>query len=234
MGGFFGGGGGTTPTNMVGASTSVTGTAGYVPAPAAGKNTRALFSDASFSEAPMLPQYAPANTRYVLGYALNDAQANDTIGNTRRRLFTLAYVPADGNVGTLTFRTGNASPTSINCHIAMWDIGNDGLPSTYIIGGTASAGTATATDINVSVTSTAVKRGFCYISVTPETALPSGALVCGTPSANSHYTSFIGATACAGQNGDIFGYTATTYNQTTHETFVLYNVRYPKAAFKYA
>ena len=46
--GFFGGGGGTTPVNMVGASSGTAGTAGYVPAPAAGDQDKVLRADATF------------------------------------------------------------------------------------------------------------------------------------------------------------------------------------------
>ena len=234
--GFFGGGGGggTTPVNMTGASTGAAGTAGYVPAPAAGKSSRALFSDANFSEIPLLPQYATASTNFVLSYMVNDAQGNGTIGNTRRRIFALTYIPVDSVVGTLSFRTGSASPTSINCHFAIWDCGNDGLPSTYITGGTVSAGTTVNADISVSVSTAAIKRGFSYISLTPESALPANALTVNTPSTNSIYNSFIGNSAVAGSNAYVFAYTATTYSQTTHETFTVLNSTYPKVGLKYA
>jgi len=47
--GFFGGvGGGTTPVNMVGASSGTAGTAGYVPAPAAGDQSLYLRGDGTF------------------------------------------------------------------------------------------------------------------------------------------------------------------------------------------
>ena len=47
--GFFGGGGGTTVSNMVGATSSTTGTAGLVPAPAAGQELFSLRGDATFA-----------------------------------------------------------------------------------------------------------------------------------------------------------------------------------------
>lgn len=48
MSGFFGGGGGAAPANMGGATSSAAGTAGLVPAPAAGENKRFLLGDATF------------------------------------------------------------------------------------------------------------------------------------------------------------------------------------------
>jgi len=55
--GFFGGGGGTTPVNMVGASSGTAGTAGYVPAPAAGNQNLFLRGDATFK--PLQPPSNP-------------------------------------------------------------------------------------------------------------------------------------------------------------------------------
>ena len=56
--GFFGGGGGAAPADMVGATSSVAGTAGLVPAPAAGKQSSVLMGDALFlnlDDIKMLP-----------------------------------------------------------------------------------------------------------------------------------------------------------------------------------
>jgi len=66
MGFFGGGGGGTTYSDFVGASTGTAGTAGLVPAPALGKNTRYLSSNATFGELPLLPQYKNTTAaRYI-------------------------------------------------------------------------------------------------------------------------------------------------------------------------
>ena len=55
---FFGGGGGAAVSNMVGATSSTAGTAGLVPAPAAGKQNSVLMGDATFlnlDDIKMLP-----------------------------------------------------------------------------------------------------------------------------------------------------------------------------------
>ena len=51
---FFGGGGGAAPANMVGATSSAAGTAGLVPAPAAGEESGLLRGDATFLKSPLL------------------------------------------------------------------------------------------------------------------------------------------------------------------------------------
>ena len=71
--GFLGGGGGTTPVNMGAATSSAGGTAGYVPAPAAGEQSSILTGDATFSNIGS-PQRAFVNstqeTYQLIGYRL--------------------------------------------------------------------------------------------------------------------------------------------------------------------
>jgi hypothetical protein len=142
-------------------------------------------------------------------------------------------VPADGNVGSLVFRTGAGTYSSaINFHIAMWECGQDGNPSSLVVGAVASSGTTSSVDIVTSVSSTAVKRGFYYMSLTPESTIPSNGI--NASNNNSFGVMFVGianlsTTTC------VLGYVATTYNQTTHETFseTALSVR-PALGFKYA
>lgn len=207
---------------MTGASTSSAGTAGLVPAPAAGKNTRVLLSDASFQEIPWLPQYKNTGTSYKI-YSLAQGSAQGQVGTAKLRIFDLIFAPSDGNVDTLCFRTHTGTITSAcNVHVALWEVAEDGTPSTYVIGGNQSSGTAASTDISISVTSTPIKRGFYYISGTQDAAIGGGTIRfnsgVGFPENN-----YIGANTMGqgGVRGNNFGYTATTYNQTTHETFSL-------------
>jgi hypothetical protein len=220
--GFFGGGGGTTPVNMVGASTGTAGTAGYVPAPAAGKNTRYLASDASFGEIPMLPQYKnTAASRYICNYS--EAYSNQSSGfTTKVRAFGLIYSPADGQVDVLAYRTANAPSPAFNGHVALWECNEDGTVGSYVTGGTGSSGTSATTNINISVSATNIKRGYYYISLT--TDITTG----GTPvevmsAANSSFQNrFLGGTSLNQQNSVMWYYTClTSYDQTTHETFTL-------------
>ena len=61
--GFFGGGG-SAASNMVGATSSAAGTAGLVPAPAAGNQGKALLGDGTFSFATF-PSGGSYGTKYV-------------------------------------------------------------------------------------------------------------------------------------------------------------------------
>ena len=231
--GFFGGGGGTTPVNMVGASTGTAGTAGYVPAPAAGKNTRYLSSDASFGEVPLYPQFKAANTNWIAGVISGCGQAyGSTNPATRRRQFGLGFLSADGNIATLGYRLVTAPAASINIHVALWDVNEDGTVGAYIIGGVGASGTTGNTDISVSVTSTPMKRGFYYYSLTQET---SGGSIRGyTPSEGGLTSGFIGRGAGAANAANHPYYVATTYDQTTHGTFLYDVTAVPQVVLKYA
>jgi len=231
--GFFGGGGGTTPVNMAGASSGTAGTAGYVPAPAAGKNTRGLFSDASFAEIPLFPQYKNTATgAYISTWSPAHFDGGGYSG-TRVRNFMLVYVPASGVVDKLTFLTAGAGSPAVNMHIAMWESAEDGTPSTYVTGATASSGTAASTLVDVTVSTASVNRGFYYLSLTAETQTNVTIRTNATP---SYLKQFIGGSSLQGSNNFTFSYTATTYSQSTHETFTIgapANTMFPVMAFQY-
>jgi len=221
MGFFGGGGGGTTPVNMVGASSGTAGTAGYVPAPAAGKNTRYLASDASFGELPLLPQYKnTATNNWISVFQMTAAGGSASI-NARVRGFYLIYVPSDGNIDTLGYRVGTApTTTAFNLHIALWEVNEDGTVGSYVIGGVGSSGLTSNVNISISISSTAVKRGFYWISATADINLSPATITSTTSASCGFYYCFIGSTQFPATT-TIFvpNYTATTYNQTTHETF---------------
>lgn len=208
---FFGGGGGTTPVNMVGASTGTAGTAGYVPAPAAGKNTRALFSDGSFGELPLLPQYKTANTNNIPTW-LADSGTGYT-PTIKVRYFSLVYCPADGAINTLVSQTSTAPSPAFNVNLAIWDCGEDGLPSTYIAGANVSSGTLGFSNFSASISSTTIKRGFYWGSVTTDATGSSNALR--RVSAPNVYKSFLGGGNLDGNINNL-NYTTTTYDQITH------------------
>lgn len=219
---------------VVGATTGSAGTAGVVPAPSAGKNTRALFSNATFGEIPWLPQYKnTASGNYIMTANIGASVSGATLGTAKQRRFALIYVPADGSVDVLGYRTSTAPTSSINCHVAMWNVGENGEPSTFVCGGTAASGTTADTTITVSISpSVAVSRGFYYISHTPESAMSSTSILCVSASDNVINACFIGV-ANISLGAQSFVYTATTYNQTTHEVFTLSAVAVPRMGFQY-
>lgn len=216
MGGFFGGG-----STLVGASTTVDGASGLVPAPAAGKNTRYLSSNATFGELPLLPQYKnTAANNWISLFQLTAASASGAI-NSKVRAFYLIYVPSDGNIDTLGYRVATAPiVTAFNLHVALWEVNEDGTVGSYVIGGTGSSGLANNTNISISISSTTVKRGFYWMSATSDINTSPATLAFSTSPSVGFYYSFLGSTAFTAQSSVFVpNYTATTYNQTTHETF---------------
>jgi hypothetical protein len=230
---------GAAPSNMVGATGSTAGTAGLVPAPAAGNNTRALFSDASFGEIPLRPQYKPSNTS-VIRPAFTVTRISISSGPTiSGRYFMLMYAPVTGNIDTLRFRTGSSGPSSSqNINLAAWKLGEDGFPSTYIVGANVLSGTSATTDVSVSISSTQINRGFFFISLTASAGIGAGSLS-GFVSDNTflNSTAFnntaLNATSEALMHYYVCG---TSYDQTTHETFTVqssYQAQ-PNVGFEYA
>ena len=213
--GFFGGGG-ATPVNMVGASTGTAGTAGYVPAPAAGKNTRALFSDASFGEIPLLPQFKTANTNRICSW-LADSGASFT-PTIKVRYFSLIYIPSDGSIDTLLAATGTAPSPAFNINIAFWDCAENGNPSTYLSGVNISSGTTGFATISGAISSLAVKRGFYWMSTTSDV---TGSANSQRGLANKFFgKNFLGSGAGIDGASNSLQYTCSgNYDQTTHETF---------------
>ena len=229
---FFGGGGGAAPANMVGATSSVAGTAGLVPAPAAGKNTRMLSSDATFGEPAILPQYKPANDVWI--QSIMRASTGNGNVNAKIRTFAPIYVCADGNIDTLGFATGSGTISSaFNVHLAIWEANEDGTVGDYIDGATVSSGTSSNTNVSASISSTSVVRGYYYISFTADANAPSNSL---------RFTFSLGMIQYLGTSslqastaGARLGYTATNYDQTTHETFTInYGEGWATVGFQYA
>jgi hypothetical protein len=224
--GFFGGGGGAAPANMVGATSSAAGTAGLVPAPAAGKNTRALFSDATFGEVPLTPTYKATNTLVIPPVNRGTVISAATSPADKKRYFTLMYAPVTGNIDTLKWATGGSGPTTAkNVNLAAWKCGEDGRPSDYIIGASATSGTTTNTDISISVSSTEITRGFFYISWTSDGALSPSSVRVFAPEDSGVNSQFYGVANIrdgASNSSNSFAYVcATSYDQTTHETFTI-------------
>jgi hypothetical protein len=225
---------------FTGATSGSAGTAGINPAPAAGKNTRYLASDATFGEVPLLPQYKnTATNNWISIYTPSQAGGSGTL-TTKVRGFYLLYVPSDGNIDTLGFRVTTApTVTPFNLHVAIWEMNEDGTVGSYVIGGTGSSGLSNSTNISISISSTPVKRGFYWISGTSDITTSPATITMGASGSTGIYYSFIGSTAIS-QQGNLFipNYTATTYNQTTHETFSYsaasgWGSQTPSLAFQY-
>jgi hypothetical protein len=238
--GFFGGvGGGTTYSDFVGASTGTAGTAGLVPAPALGKNTRYLSSNATFGELPLLPQYKNTTAARYINQVVDGYTGGAGAPTIKVRYFALMYVPADGQVDVLAFRTNTAPSPAFNVHLALWQVNEDGTVGSYVIGGTGSTGTTGGVNINISVSATNIFRGYYWMSFTSDATGSASAIGTNATQSSCFYTRFLGGTSVAQQSFVIWNYTcATSYDQTTHETFLLSQpsgtgLALPQMAFQY-
>jgi len=220
--GFFGGGGASV-ANMVGATSSAAGTAGLVPAPAAGNKRRALSSNALFEEPALLPNViANQAGRYINVYPSTGIASGAGSQTNKRRYFNLIYIPDDCQVDEFAIRIGSLAPSpAFNIHIALWKAGENGMPSDYVIGGTVSSGTSANTTLTLSVSATSASRGMHYISST--TDADSGNTILQQDPFFAMNCLFGWAVFGAGGNQQYPTYVATTYNQTTHETFAYAN-----------
>lgn len=210
-----------TSTDVVGATTSAAGTAGLVPAPAAGKNTRYLSSDATFGELPLLPKYKnTAANRYVLA-VVDGYVAGTSTPAVNVRGFHLIYSPTDGQIDVLGARTGTAPSSAYNINLSIWNCLEDGTVGSYVIGGNVSSGTSANSNITVSITPTNIVRGYYWMSFTAA-ATPSGTIATTQTSGNCYLSRFLCATSPQPTQHVIWNYTClTSYDQTTHETFNL-------------
>jgi len=169
MSGFFGGGG-TAPVNMTGATSSVTGSAGYVPAPAAGDQGRALCGDATFQRLPY-----PDNLPIALGSSSNLIKdhiipfglvtgAGGVTSDLQRAYFFLYFIPKTCTINGIGFRA-NSTITAVPYEFGLYSVSTDFLPSTKL---TSVSGTYTAsasTDLIETGISYSATRGFIFGSV---------------------------------------------------------------------
>jgi len=221
MSGFFGGGG-TAYSNFTGSSTTVTGASGLVPAPDLGKNTRYLSSNATFGELPLLPQYKNTTAARYINNVIDGYTAGAAAPTIKVRYFYLIYVPIDGQVDVLAFRTSSAPSPAFNVHLALWQVNEDGTVGSYVIGATGSSGTAGGTNINISVTATNIIRGYYWISFTSDATGSATSIATSASNGGCFYARFLGSTSVALNSQVIWNYTClTSYDQTTHETFNL-------------
>lgn len=222
---------------FAGATTTNAGSVGFVPAPSSGLSTRLLYSDSKFKNLIILPQYKPASTIVIsnpyIGYG--GSATTSLAPSDKFRAFTLMYIPSTGQVNTLIWRTASAPTSSYNVHVGVWRVGDDGLPSTYITGSTSASGTAGSTDIETSITSVELEAGWLFFSLTPD-ATQAATSITGQNSTTSAFVRRSLSNNMLGlSTGVCFVYTClTSYNQTSHETFLTSSLSNPMLGFKYA
>jgi len=187
MSGFFGGGG-TAYSNFTGSSSTVTGSSGLVPTPAAGEEHKLLRGDATFQAVPWGQKLVSSSTSDL---ALTGTVANviglyglstlTSTGNQNfsysRQYFTPVFIPQTLTSWSLNVAIG-ANPTSqITCKIGVYDRSTStNLPNNRI--SVSSAITIATTDTGVTKTvafTDTLNTGLYYLSIcggTLSTVLP--------------------------------------------------------------
>ena len=132
--GFFGGGG-ASASNMVGATSSVAGTAGLVPQPAAGEQNAVLNGDANFKNYyNQIKITSDDSTRYYApSFFTGGAAATFSSNLTTQAYLTLPIYLPDITIANLRCRhTGNAGMDA-TIYVALYNSDSNGLPQTPII-----------------------------------------------------------------------------------------------------
>jgi hypothetical protein len=168
--GFFGGGG-SAASNMVGATSSAAGTAGLVPAPAAGDEEAFLCGDATFKKDffVMAPNpFTKSSTRYYLPFLLVGRPETTNTANfskTAGALLSPFCIRGSATISSISFilTTANAN-TDYEIGVYQADF-LTGWPLTKIAQATTINTSSTATNTAVTTNITAAVRGmfWCFI-----------------------------------------------------------------------
>jgi len=138
MGLFGGGGGGAAPANMVGATSSVAGTAGLVPAPAAGDEHKILRGDATFSGTPYTQkQNINLTNRAIMRFDAVSSNYHGINGSyslsANRMWFLPVYIPSSLTSYNIVLSVPNNANTSRKVKVGIYDLSTStGLPSSRI------------------------------------------------------------------------------------------------------
>jgi len=170
MGGFFGGVGASV-ADMVGATSSVAGTAGLCPAPAAGDERKFLFGDATFKGNLFAPSVGPilkSSTRYYFPYGMvSRPEGTDTgnFNNTNGAILVPHVISGSDTISNIVFinHTANAN-TDLELGVFSSDI-NTGWPLTKITQVTTINLGSTAAGTMVTTAATASVSGLFWLCV---------------------------------------------------------------------
>lgn len=167
--GFFGGGG-ASPANMVGATSSVAGTAGLVPAPAAGDNDKFLNGDATFKippklVSPALPDWLTgANSQSAEGCLYGVGNYGYVIGANRLGICPV-FIRQGKTYTKIGARIANdATRTATKLRVGIYNASNTNLRPTTLI---AESGELTYTSNTApeGTISQYIKAGFYWLTV---------------------------------------------------------------------
>ena len=188
---FFGSGGGASVANMVGATSSVAGTAGLVPAPAAGDNEATLIGDATFAKNLFQRNLKPVTktSRYYFNAGLLGRPEDANTANyssTGHAVLVPFFVAGTETVASITFMNHSVNASTVTFKLAVYQ--SDfltGAPTTLVqqvqtanIGNNMAAGTLVTTNFSASV------RGLYWVAVFNETSVAHAIKSQTTPALN--------------------------------------------------
>lgn len=207
----------SSAATLVGATASVAGSGGSVPAPAAGDEDKQLFGDGAFAYGLHLPRLKSINNRFVAPFGMEVAGSTSSYTNKIRN-FTLFYFPVDGSINRISIF--QAAGVAQNAHFAMWKYNpSDGTVGDLIYDiGTISLNAANNIAKDFAVAQS-VKRGLYYFSITADGttgAIRRASTVSGNWMAGASTGDFLNAQIA--WNCDLGA--GGTYNQTTNTTLV--------------
>lgn len=171
---FFGGG----AAAMVGATSSAAGTAGLVPAPAAGEQNAVLGGQGTFLPALIRPKLP--STRYYCPIQVGGSTAATLNQNMDTRVYITPplYLPAI-SVANLRLRHNSNAGANGTMYVALYNSTSDGLPNSPVIT-TSHTFTTTQGAINKTMSispSVAIKAGIyfgaCYLDSATSVAILS-------------------------------------------------------------
>lgn len=167
----FFGGGGASVANMAGATSSVAGTAGLVPQPAAGDQDGILFGDATFKKylyAQSAEPFTKSTTRYYFPYGMqNRPEATDTgnFNNSNGAILCPHLISGSATISNIVFlnHTANVNGT-LELGVYQASI-TTGWPLTKIAQATSINLSSTAAGTLVTTAITASVKGLFWLCV---------------------------------------------------------------------
>ena len=227
MSGFFGGGG-TAPVNMTGATSSVTGTAGYVSAPAAGEEHKLLRGDATFQGVPfpqkllssstsdITNQNSTGNVIGMIGMT-NLTSSGNYLFYYNRQYFVPVWIPSTLTSWSLNVVVGSSPVNNIAFKIGVYDRST----STGLVGNRVSVSSAQSlltstsggTIFTVAFTDT-LNQGLYFLSFCGGTLAIAPTMQGNTVPSNTYVMqtmSMIGACNRAGSTGGFYKLLSTGY-----------------------
>ena len=133
----FFGGGGASASNMVGATSSAAGTAGLVPAPAAGEHNAMLGGQGAFLPVLLRPKVTGwGGTRFFapIGAGANTQDTTISQVNAAARALLCPIIIPSGSINNLGIFVVSSGANGTG-YVALYNSTNDGLPNNLVTSG---------------------------------------------------------------------------------------------------